>query len=78
MKNLLLSLAALSLLGAPALADGYKLGQQDFPVEFNTLAGTSVGTGDYLPLWDASADDWKKIAADIGTVPFRCDISYAY
>lgn len=35
--------------------------------ELETLAAASVASGDFLPIYDASADDIKKVAADLVT-----------
>lgn len=55
--------AMFAFLSFPAFADGYKISTHKFPDEFTTLTGTSAASGDYMPLWDASAGDWKKVDA---------------
>ena len=31
--------------------------------ELEVLAGGSIASGDYIPVWDASAGEWKKVDA---------------
>lgn len=62
MKKLLLALIATAFLPLAALADGRELAIKNFR-ELNTLAGTSVNSSDYIPVYDASAREVKKVTA---------------
>lgn len=67
LRNLILALAALLASTNVVFADGYRLATQSFPREFVALAPTAVAAGDLIPVWDVSANDWKKVTA-VGTV----------
>lgn len=63
MKKLLSSLFAILLFAAsPALADGYDLATKNI-LELPTLSAGSIASGDYVPVYDASALGVKKVDA---------------
>ena len=62
MKRLLL-LVALLALPISAFADGYRMTTHKFPDGFTALSAGSIASGDYIPVYDASATDVKKLDA---------------
>lgn len=72
MRYLLLGLL---LFPSVALAGGRELATKDFR-ELEALAGASVGSSDYVPVYDASADKVKKVPANsISPAPTAFDSS---
>jgi hypothetical protein len=62
-KNILYLAAALCLISGVAMATGNELAYKRI-MELDSLSAASIGTGDYLPVWDASAKKTKRVPAN--------------
>lgn len=58
-----LSFLLVILLAGTALAGGRELATKKFPAEFTALSAGSIASGDFVPVYDASAQVVKKVDA---------------
>lgn len=72
--HILAALVVAALLPSAAFADGRELATKNFR-ELSTLSQSSVVSGDYIPVYDASARTVKKVDAGETMLPGRAEIT---